>query len=169
MINRNLAQSLEYVAYICRILSPTGSRNHLETHCRNGTEVSFCCVSVARGTYFSGVTPLDSNALCDGMLHFNGEAAHWPRNRFLWLAVSADVQQLQPLACKYVLKSTDTPLRCTYHVSTDSEIVTTGTTTEVRIQFTSRCSKRAVLRKRSTQVEQGKEIHCLNENQSSKL
>jgi len=69
------------------------------------------------------------------MLHFNGEAAHWPRNRFLWLAVSADVQQLQPSACKYVLKSTDTPLRCTYHVSTDSEIVTTGTIAEVRIQF----------------------------------
>ena len=101
----------------------------------HATEVSFGCFSVGLGTYFSGVMPLNSNALCDVMLHFNGEAAHWPRNRFLWLAVSADVQQLQPSACKYVLKSTDTPLRCTYHVSTDSEIVTTGTIAEVRIQF----------------------------------
>ena len=57
-------------------------------HWRNATKVSFCCVSVRLGTYFSGVMPVDSNALGDVMLHFSGEAAVTQTSKSLWLTVS---------------------------------------------------------------------------------
>jgi hypothetical protein len=56
----------------------------------DATKVSFCCVSIGLGTYFSGVMPVDSKAAGDVMLHFSGEAAltKIPKSLLLRLAVS---------------------------------------------------------------------------------